>query len=434
MEYLPRPVGSCGFRDQVREEAGTESARCGLVAEILGSEEPALVRVGRDACLACCQAQQPVRQRINPVIASILYPAAEALAARGVDAARMSRIRHIAERMVDSEIPAEEATAPWPRRAVVTCGYRGTAIAAGNASATALEELGPAYVCHHPAHATTTDAACRLCRDWSEVPGPAPPPLAQLVPGPTPRRGAPISRWAVGVTTAPRRQETVSWCLDSLARAGWNAPRLFVDARTQGAERHAHLETTLRVPAVGAWPNYYLGLAELLMREPAADAYLMVQDDAFFYDREDLREHLEAALWPEWPVGAVSLYCPMSYTQPEAGWHTRIDPWVFGALAFVFPREAAKRLIADLNVLEHRWSRRNEGLANIDVVIGRWAQRYGLPVYYPTPSLVQHIGDTSTLWPRARALGVRKADRFAGDSPAVKAHSDVNAPPGIRPS
>jgi hypothetical protein len=56
-------------------------------------------------------------------------------------------------------------------------------------------------------------------------------------------------------------------------------------------------------------------------REPQADAYLMVQDDALFYDREDLREYLEAALWPDGPVGAVSLYCPMAYTQPRSGWH-----------------------------------------------------------------------------------------------------------------
>jgi hypothetical protein len=152
-----------------------------------------------------------------------------------------------------------------------------------------------------------------------------------------------------------------------------------------------------------------------MMREPAADAYLMVQDDSIFYDREDLSTYLQSVLWPDEPVGAVSLYCPQIYTQTEPGWHRRADVWVYGALAFLFPRDSAKRFIADLTVLEHRWSQRNEGRAQIDLTIGQWAQRNALPIYYPTPSLVQHIGDTSTLWARARALGARKADRFAGD-------------------
>jgi hypothetical protein len=217
------------------------------------------------------------------------------------------------------------------------------------------------------------------------------------------------------VTTAPRRQETLSVCLDSLLRAGWPVPRLFVDSRVEIAARFAKLPVTLREPAVGAWPSYYLGLAELLLREPTADAYLMIQDDALLYDRENVREYLECALWPKWPLAAVSLYCPMVYTQPSAGWHTRADLWVYGALAFAFPRESAKRLIADLRVLGHRWTKRNEGLANIDLVIGHWARRNNVPIVYPTPSLVQHIGDTSTLWPRGRALGARKADQFAGD-------------------
>jgi hypothetical protein len=29
--------------------------------------------------------------------------------------------------------------------------------------------------------------------------------------------------------------------------------------------------------------------------------------------------------------------------------------------------------------------------------------------------LVQHIGETSSIWPSARAFGSRRADQFAGD-------------------
>jgi hypothetical protein len=415
MAYLARPVESCQFRVDVREDAGAETARCELLAEILREGDPELFRVGRDACRACCDVMPPAADRINPVIASLLYARSGSLAGHGASAERMAAVRKRAERCLEAEIPIEESKPPWPRRALVNCGYLGNLIAPAASNEAPEGAREPVFVCHHPAHETTTEAQCQWCRDWAEVPGPPPAPLTQLVPPPALRRGPRIESWAVGVTTAPRRQETLSWCLDSLRRAGWDPPRLFVDSRVEIAPRFARWPVTLREPAVGAWPSYYLGLAELLLREPAADAYLMVQDDAFFYDKDDLRVYLEQVLWPVWPLGAVSLYCPMVYTQPSAGWHTRTGVWVYGALAFVFPRESAKRLIADLRVLEHRWSRRNLGLANIDLVIGHWARRCGVPIVHATPSLVQHIGDTSTLWSRARALGSRKADRFAGD-------------------
>ena len=54
----------------------------------------------------------------------------------------------------------------------------------------------------------------------------------------------------------------------------------------------------------------------------------------------------------------------------------------------------------------------------VDDVIGMWAERSDVPIWYPTPSLVQHIGETSTigsfeLRPAAFAeqrgsLGIRK--------------------------
>jgi hypothetical protein len=200
-----------------------------------------------------------------------------------------------------------------------------------------------------------------------------------------------------------------------LIRAGWEQPRLFVDSAVTIAGRFANLPISLRAEKVGAWPNYYLALAELLLREPWADAYFLVQDDVILYDREDLRRYLEQTLWPADLTGAVSLFCSSKYTQRTSGWHTRKEPWVWGAQAFVFPRDSAKRFVADSVVLEHRWSGRSHGLANIDVVIGEWAARHGLPIFYPTPSLAQHVGDTSTLWPEGRISGYRRADRFAGD-------------------
>jgi hypothetical protein len=179
--------------------------------------------------------------------------------------------------------------------------------------------------------------------------------------------------------------------------------------------RFSDLPVTFHESKLGAWPNYYLALIELLMRDPEADAFLLVQDDVIFYDRQNLREHLEQVLWPADPIGLVSLYCPKAYTQPKTGWHRNKGKWLLGALAFVFPRELAKRFVCDALVLEHRWSHPKHGLAVIDSVIGCWAARQGVAIHYPTPSLAQHVGDTSTIWLHMRSADDRRADRFAGD-------------------
>jgi hypothetical protein len=217
------------------------------------------------------------------------------------------------------------------------------------------------------------------------------------------------------VTTAPRGLSTIDWSLDSLVRAGWESVHLFEDTPVPLAGRSAGVPSTIRGTRVGAWPNYYLALAELLLREPEADAFLVAQDDALFFSREDQRGYLERVLWPGESPGLVSLYCSAAYTPPEPGWHRHQGRWVWGALAFIFPRELAKQFVTDRVVLEHRWSGPDRGLTHIDVVIGAWADRCRIPIHYPAPSLVQHIGDVSTLWQAERATGKRRADLFAGD-------------------
>jgi hypothetical protein len=179
--------------------------------------------------------------------------------------------------------------------------------------------------------------------------------------------------------------------------------------------RFSDLPVTLREPRIGAWPNYYLALGELFMRDPDADAYLLIQDDSLFFAHAGLRVYLEQILWPGPEPGIVSLFCSRSYTQPVNGWHRFDGNWVWCALAFIFSNAAAKRFLADRSVIEHRCATPGEGLTKIDILIGAWAHERQVPLYYPTPSLVQHIGDVSTLWPLARIVGDRRADRFAGD-------------------
>jgi hypothetical protein len=394
-------VEQCPFRDQVREIKGTEIARCRLLQEISGVDQAQLCRVRRDACEACCQSSSPSHAEINPIIASLLYELADRIIKRGgvqgCHAGKATALQSWAQVNLEVEHPENDVSGK-PYRA------DGRSRIEGGSSRSRSDDSAPDQ------HGSNTDLAS-VFHPYSSVAA-----IERLVPPPEKRRGPRIRRWAVGVTTAPRREPTLGLCLDSLARAGWDGAHLFVDSGVTVPERFSNLPITFRETKVGAWPNYYLALMELLMRDPEADAFMLVQDDAIFYDRQDLRAYLERILWPADPMGLVSLYCPKPYTRPKAGWHKRKGRWRWGALAFVFPRKLAKRFVCDPIVLEHRWSGPKQGLVIIDYVIGAWASRHKVTIHYPCPSLVQHIGNTSTLWPHERAADIRRADWFAGDA------------------
>lgn len=206
-----------------------------------------------------------------------------------------------------------------------------------------------------------------------------------------------ISEWAIGVTTAPRAHETIEECLESVERAGWSRLRIFAEPRSHVPHGDA-FSLTQRDERLGAFPNWYLALAELIMRQPHADAYFMIQDDAIL--AEGLRAYLESNLWPAKRVGVVSVYCPSHYSEGgrhgffpvNKGWSS------WGALAYVFPNRSARHLLGDSVVINHRHHGNAEGIRNIDSVVGSWCRRIRLRYFIHEPSLVQHIGSTSTIW------------------------------------
>lgn len=219
------------------------------------------------------------------------------------------------------------------------------------------------------------------------------------------------------MTTAPRKQSTFARSLGSVIAAGWQRPRIFAEAGAEIPSEFAHLPITWRNPTAGCWPNYYLALHELLVREPDCDAYMLVQDDVIFCqgdEEENLREFLDASLWPGERTGVVSLYTSSAYATPVRGWHRMERKWVWGACALVFPRESLVHFLSH-NAIRWRLEGKNGGLRNIDTVVGQWQAEHGRSVWFPSPSLAQHIGETSTLWQRARATGKRRARDFAAD-------------------
>jgi hypothetical protein len=218
-----------------------------------------------------------------------------------------------------------------------------------------------------------------------------------------------VQKWAVGITTAPRRQPTLARSLKSLAEAGWEEPRLFAEP---DVEIPPHLPVSRRDIRLGAFPNWYLGLTELVLREPLADAYLMCQDDVLL--ARNLRSYLERTLWPSEKVGVVSAYCPSHYEKNEKpGFQIEVRGWdTWGALAYIFPNPSARALLCDPLVVNHRHHGPAAGMHHIDCVVGSWCLRNNLPYFVHAPSLAQHIGATSTIWRSGQATGRRRAAQF----------------------
>jgi hypothetical protein len=339
---------------------------CGILHDLTGIADTDLCVVQPDACASCCRWFAPTTVHLNPVVASLLFNLSADVARRGgVAGCNRQHAERLKQRAAES-IPDD--------------------------------------------------------RDWGVVAEEAgggeqrePLDVEAVVPRPAHRSGLRVREWAVGVTTAPRDQPTLEACLASLSAAGWREPRLFVDGNAVLPPAAHGLPVTRRDPRIGAWPSYYLALAELIMRAPHADAYLLVQDDVLFYRHTGLRRYVESILWPGKRPGLVSLFCSRAYTQPVAGWHVLTEPLVWGGQAIIFPHDAALAFLGDAQVLLHRLAPEPDGLANIDGLIGQWACRTRTSVSVPTPSLAQHIGQVSALWPEARAFGNRRADQFAGD-------------------
>jgi len=225
-----------------------------------------------------------------------------------------------------------------------------------------------------------------------------------------------VTKWSVGVTTAPREKPTLERSLISLKEAGWENSRLFAEPGTPIPEQFQYLPISQRDNTLGAFPNWYLALSEMVMREPRAEAFFICQDDVLL--SAGLRDYLEQKLWPSSDLGVVSVYCPSHYTNSKpkdskAGFHIEQRGWnSWGALAYLFSNRSARSFLSSAHVLNHRGYGPVNGLRNIDSVVGAWCKKSGHPYYVHSPSLARHIGDTSTIWNHGRNHGRRQASDF----------------------
>lgn len=211
-------------------------------------------------------------------------------------------------------------------------------------------------------------------------------------------------RWSYGITTCPARKDTLlPQTIVSLARSGFDKPRIHVDGARDGFD-HFGLDVTYHWPSLNpngasTFPNWVLALWEQYVRDPKGDRYAIFQDDLIAC--KNLREYLEKSPYPK--LG----YCNL-YTFPEnenlasnVGWFPS-NQCGLGAVALVFSREAVRVLLSSAELAIHPQTVRNN-LTRVDGVVVDSMKNAGWKEYCHMPSLVQHSGQFSVLRNRDRA-------------------------------
>ncbi len=255
-------------------------------------------------------------------------------------------------------------------------------------------------------------------------------------PHPLPRH---VTRFAVGITSAPRPKPTLARCVASVIAAGF-APTVYAEPGTDLTG--VSCPVVARPERLGCWRNYVQTLRDLLASDPEAQAIVVFQDDVIVANRT--REFLEHDLWPSDRTGAVSLYSPdfkLYEAREKRGWKRINSKWLMGACAMVYPREVAealsrhttwrggaKRTIED----PAKWKA-------VDTWIGHAIHAEKRHAYYPNPSLCQHIAETSSIGHGGnnslrRGRHFRRSGKFAGEAitpfdlfpahPAVRFNAD----------
>lgn len=203
-------------------------------------------------------------------------------------------------------------------------------------------------------------------------------------------------RWAYGVTTvADRVRATLPRTLESLAKAGFPQPRLFLDGAKDCPGVSALFKTDIssRFPRLGAFGNWWLGLMELYIRNPHADRYLVFQDDVLAYTRlRDYLEHTvqEGVYWNLFTNNMNWLAKPSGKGWFQAPVNGK------GALGLLFTNEALQKVLG-ASPMVCRPKDQEKGQRGIDGVVYHTLTSAGYREMVHEPSLLQHTGTVSTV-------------------------------------
>jgi hypothetical protein len=208
-----------------------------------------------------------------------------------------------------------------------------------------------------------------------------------------------LMQWSVGIAAAPRSSDSyLKHTIESVA-SNFQDVHVFAEPLLEnpgGVILHRHGEQ------FGDWSNWLCGLFSLIAIRPKTDYFLMLEDDVSLC--KNLEYYLEGLIPQIGKFAALSIYTPRRYARNYGRYvHNEchgIQTW--GSQALVFGRHEAVRFLSSPEVLLHRsygdnYQGRDISNARKDAIIGLWADRENLPLYFHSPSLVQHTGLISSL-------------------------------------
>jgi hypothetical protein len=196
-------------------------------------------------------------------------------------------------------------------------------------------------------------------------------------------------KWSYGITTVPSRVEDgmLKRTVASLARSGFDEPTLFIDG---AAECLLGLPLVIYCPPVGAIANWMTALFHLYTRNPVADRYALFEDDLLTCS--NLRAYLERCpLEPNSYLNLLTHDCNLAHIGPDPGWHPS-NQLGKGAVGLVFDNQGVKNLLTS-----PRFINAYSGPPCADGMVIEVLKPLGYVEYVHNPSLLQHVGLTSTI-------------------------------------
>jgi hypothetical protein len=204
-------------------------------------------------------------------------------------------------------------------------------------------------------------------------------------------------KWSYGITTViDRKDTTFPATLESLRKAGFDKPRLFLDGAEPTEYKSLGLDITCHLPNIRTWGNWALALGELYIREPQAQRYAIFQDD--FIALRNLRSYLDKVPFPEKGYWNLYTFPKNQVLAPKDGTigFYRSNQLGKGAVALVFDRTGVLDLFSSPDFLD-KPQHVSKGWKNVDGNVITALRKKGYSEYVHNPSLTQHTGRHSTM-------------------------------------
>lgn len=204
--------------------------------------------------------------------------------------------------------------------------------------------------------------------------------------------------WSYGITCVEERfNSSLPVALKSLADAGFDKPRLFIDGFEWVPDHLVGYPRSFRDTRIGIYRNWILAMWELYMREPMADMYALFQDDILC--TKNMRHYLEQCKYPK--QGYLNLNTFPVNEQDKKGWYPTVGQNGLSALGLVFSQNALKTLLSQKYLLDRAQDSRprvlGKPLRSVDGAIVTAMSHAGFKEYVHNPSLTQQQDVESTI-------------------------------------